>query len=86
MLFKMNFFPSGSFKRFIKNLLLILVATSIITSCKGKDKGCVSKDIADQGTGAIGSSAAGIQQQFNKGVFGTWLACTASDPLAGDPY
>jgi type IV secretory pathway VirB6-like protein len=70
----MNFFPSGSFKRFIKNLLLILVATSIITSCKGKDKGCVSKDIADQGTGAIGSSAAGIQQQFNKGVFGTWLA------------
>ncbi len=70
----MNFFSSGSVKRFIKNLLLILVATSIIASCKGKNKGCISKDIADQGTGAIGSSAAGIQQQFNKGVFGTWLA------------
>ncbi len=82
----MNFFSSGSVKRFIKNLLLILVATSIIASCKGKNKGCISKDIADQGTGEIGNKAAGVQQTFNKGVFGTWLASLIIGQLTARIY
>jgi type IV secretory pathway VirB6-like protein len=67
----MNFILGGSFKRFIKNLLLILVATSIIASCKGKSKGCISKDIAER---YVSGYSGWNKNNFDRGVFGTWLA------------
>jgi len=68
----------------IKILVLSLAIILSLASCKGKNKGCVAKDLG--GTGAIGTSAASTQAQFNKGLFGNFLASLLIGQLTKNLY
>jgi type IV secretory pathway VirB6-like protein len=73
-----------SINKMIKILVLCLAIILSLASCKGKNKGCISKDLG--GTGAIGSSAASTQAQFNKGIFGNFLASLLIGQLTKNLY
>jgi type IV secretory pathway VirB6-like protein len=68
----------------IKILVLSLAIILSLASCKGKNKGCIAKDLG--GTGAIGTSAASTQAQFNKGLFGNFIASLLIGQLTKDLY